>query len=97
MGGPKGGPLHTYEARYQDIVPDERIVVTYEMRMDDTRISVSLATTEFIPEGPGTRLILTEQGAYLDGFDIPEERERGTRDLLDALEAELRRAPASTS
>jgi len=34
---------------------------------------------------------LTEQDVFLDGFDKPPDRERGTRDLLDKLEAELRR------
>jgi uncharacterized protein YndB with AHSA1/START domain len=86
------GPVYTFEARYQDIVPDERIVVTYDMHMDETRISVSLMTVEFKPEGAGTRLILTEQDAFLDGYDDPAERERGTRELLDALDAEIRGA-----
>jgi uncharacterized protein YndB with AHSA1/START domain len=84
------GPVYTFEARYQDIVPDERIVVTYDMHMDETRISVSLMTIEFKPEGSGTRLILTEQDAFLDGNDDPAERERGTRELLEALDAEVR-------
>jgi uncharacterized protein YndB with AHSA1/START domain len=91
-GGPPGGPIHDFEARYQDIVPDERIVLTYDMHLDDKRISVSLMTVEFKPEGKGTRLILTEQDAFLDGYDDPAERERGTHDLLDALEEELRRS-----
>src|ERR1700730_9225158 len=39
-GGPKGGPVHTYEARYYDIVPDERIVLAYDMDLDRRRISV---------------------------------------------------------
>jgi len=94
-GGPKGGPVHTFEARYHDIVPNERIVSAYAMYMDETRISVSLATVELRPAGAGTRLIYTEQGAFLDGHDTPAERERGTRDLLDALGAELRREPAN--
>jgi uncharacterized protein YndB with AHSA1/START domain len=94
-GGPPGGPIHTYEARYQDIVPDERIVLTYDMYMDETRISVSLMTVEFQPEGDGTRLVLTEQDAFLDGYDVPAERERGTRELLDALGAELRGSPGA--
>jgi uncharacterized protein YndB with AHSA1/START domain len=89
-GGPPGGPVHTYEARYHDIVPDERIVSTYDMYLDDTRISVSLATVEFKPAGAGTRLVYTEQGAFLDGHDIPAQREHGTRELLDNLEAALR-------
>jgi hypothetical protein len=37
-------------------------------------------------------LIITEQDAFLDGADLPAERERGTRELLDNLAAELRRA-----
>src|SRR5918993_3658997 len=55
-GGPKGGPVHRYDALYWDIVPNERIVSTYEMHLDDKRISVSLATIELRPEGTSTRL-----------------------------------------
>jgi uncharacterized protein YndB with AHSA1/START domain len=84
-GSPDGGPRFSYDARYQDIVPDERIVTTYEMHMDDVRISVSVATVEFRPEGSGTRLVLTEQGAFLDGHDTPAQREHGTRELLENL------------
>jgi hypothetical protein len=72
---------------------DERIVFSYDMYLDETRISVSLATVELKPAGAGTRLIFTEQGAFLDGFDTGAERERGTRDRPDALGAELRRVP----
>jgi len=95
-GGPPGGPVYAYEGRYQDIVPDERIVVAYDMHLDQTRISVSLATVEFKPAGTGTRLTYTEQGAFLDGHDTPASREQGTGALLDALGAELRREPADS-
>jgi uncharacterized protein YndB with AHSA1/START domain len=88
-GGPQGGPVYTFEARYQDIVPDERIVYAYDMHLDDARISVSLATVELKPAGEGTRLIFTEQGAFLDGLDTPEQREQGTGGLLDALGEEV--------
>jgi uncharacterized protein YndB with AHSA1/START domain len=94
-GGPPGGPVHTYDARYQDIVPNERIIISYDMHLDDKRISVSLATVELKPKGSGTRLVFTEQGAFLDGFDDPGQREKGTLDLLDALGAELERQSAS--
>jgi len=90
-GGPKGGPVHSFNARYQDIVPNRRIVYSYDMHLDDRRISVSLATIEFKPAGTGTRLILTEQGAFLDGYDDAGSREQGTRGLLDKLDAALRR------
>ena len=90
-GGPPGGPVHSYNAVYQDIVPNERIVSTYDMHMDETRISVSLATVEFKPDGAQTRLIFTEQGVFFDGHDNAAERERGTRELLNNLDAALRR------
>jgi uncharacterized protein YndB with AHSA1/START domain len=89
-GGPQGGQVHRFDAAYHDIVPNERIVTTYDMYMDDTRISVSLATVELTPAGTGTRLVYTEQGVFLDGYDDAGSREKGTRDLLDNLERSLR-------
>jgi uncharacterized protein YndB with AHSA1/START domain len=83
------GVIYTYDAHYQDIVPDQRIAYTYIMDRDETRISVSVTTVEFKPAGTGTRLIYTEQGAFLDGEDKPEYREHGTKVLLDALDAVL--------
>ena len=94
VGGPKEGPPHAFDAIYQDIVENERIVFSYDMHLDDRRISVSLTTIELKPAGGGTRLIFTEQGAYLDGWDNPAERERGTGGLLDALGAYLARQSA---
>jgi uncharacterized protein YndB with AHSA1/START domain len=94
VGGPKGGPIHAFSAIYQDIVPDERLVYSYEMQLDGTRISVSLATIELRPDGTGTRFVLTEQGAYLDGWDNVADREHGTRELLDALGRYLARQNA---
>jgi uncharacterized protein YndB with AHSA1/START domain len=88
-GGPPGGPNHFYNAIYQDIVPNERIVLSYDMHLDKTRISVSLLTLEFKAAGKGTKLVLTEQDAFLDGFDNVASREKGTQDLLDNLGAEL--------
>jgi len=93
-GGPQGGPVHTYQARYHDIVAGERIVTTYEMYAGDTRTSVSVASFEFQAHGDGTRLVITESGAFLDGLDDVAERERGTRTLLDHLEQSLQASVA---
>jgi uncharacterized protein YndB with AHSA1/START domain len=84
-GGPPGGPVFTYESEFRDIVPDLRIVYTYEMHEDEHRISVSVATVQFLSEGTATRLVLTEQGVFLDGHDTVAQREEGTRSLLDSL------------
>jgi len=80
---------HVFNAIYQDIVPDQRIVFSYDMEIGTQRISVSLTTIELSPEGEGTRMLFTEQGAYLDGYDDAGARERGTRGLLDQLARSL--------
>ncbi|WP_274651175.1 SRPBCC family protein [Paenibacillus humicola] len=85
QGGPPGGPVFTFDARYQDIVPKERIVYTYTLDMDETRLSVSVTTVEFKSEGAGTKLIFTEQGIFLDGHDTSAQREHGTKEMLDKL------------
>ena len=84
-GGPDGGPVYRYEATYRDIVPDERIVYTTGMYVDDRIASVSVATVEFARDGDGTRLTLTECGAFLDGLETAAQREHGTGELLDKL------------
>jgi uncharacterized protein YndB with AHSA1/START domain len=90
-GGPEGGPLMTFETLYRDIVPERRIVYTSTLSAGADLMTVSLTTVEFTPaEDGGTRLVLTEQGAYLDGQEQPAWREQGTADQLDALAAELK-------
>ena len=93
-GGPPGGPVYACDAVFHDIVPDERIVYSYDLRRDDTLLSVSLVTVEFAPAAAGTRLMFTEQGVFLDGHDTPEEREHGTAVALDRLPAALGRSVA---
>jgi uncharacterized protein YndB with AHSA1/START domain len=90
-----GGQNFVFDVTYQDIVPDQRIVYTYQMEMGGKRISVSVASIEFKPEGKGTRMVLTEAGAFLDGLDTSAQREAGTRFLVDALGKELERQAAA--
>ncbi len=86
-GGPPGGPIYTYESQFHDIIPEQRIVYTYEMYADETRISVSVATVQFRGQDATTHLVLTEQGVFLDGHDTAAQREQGTQSLLDSLAA----------
>jgi uncharacterized protein YndB with AHSA1/START domain len=88
-GGPPGGQRHIMNALYWDIVPEQRIIWTYEMHLDDTRISVSLNTVELRAEGKGTRLVFTEQGAFLADGDGVELRKQGTEGLLEQLATAL--------
>lgn len=84
--GPAGGTRHVFSAIYHDIVPDQRIVYAYDMHLDDRRISVSLTTIEFLATKDGTRLVFTEQGVFLDGYDDIAGREEGTRIGLGNLD-----------
>lgn len=83
--GENDGTTHRFEARYLDIVPGERIVTAYTMDLNGQRISASIATTELIAEGAGTRVRYTEQMTILDGLDRVEDRESGCRWLIDRL------------
>ena len=79
------GMVSTFDAVYFDVVANERLVYAYEMHLDERKISVSLATLELQKAATGTRLLLTEQGAFLDGYDDGGSREKGTGSLLDRL------------
>jgi uncharacterized protein YndB with AHSA1/START domain len=79
------GKQITWESLYREIVPDDRIVYTSVLAEDGTVATVSLTTVEIVPDDEGTRLVLVEAGAYLDGREHPEWREHGTGDWLDAL------------
>jgi uncharacterized protein YndB with AHSA1/START domain len=86
-----------YQARYHDIVLDERIVFTYDLSFGGSLVSVSLATVEFHPAdgGSGAQLTYTEHGAFLDGLDDPELRKNGTGGMLDELGQWLERQAAT--
>jgi uncharacterized protein YndB with AHSA1/START domain len=79
------GRISDFQARYFEVIENERIIYGYDMYSDGRKLSVSLATIEFKPDGQGTRVIMTEQGAFLDGYDDAGSRERGTSILLDRL------------
>ena len=79
------GTSYGYDAVYYDIVPEQRIVYSYEMYSGEDRMSVSLATVEVVPDQDGAKLTYTEQGAFLDGIDKPEARTEGTAWMLDNL------------
>src|ERR1043166_2116659 len=66
---PFQGVVLSSEGVIQDIVPNQRIVMTSTMSFGDKRISTSLITIELVDAGEGTDLILTHQGAYFEGAD----------------------------
>ncbi len=89
----KSGMVSTFDAVYLDIVPERRIIYAYDMHLDDRHISVSLATLLFAVDGAGSKLTITEQGAFLDGYDDAGSREKGTRGLLERIADSLKDSP----
>lgn len=71
--------------RYEDIVPDQRIIVSATMSLGGNRISVTLVTFELAAIDTGTRLVLTHQAVFLPGADGPAMRRGGWEALLDKL------------
>ncbi|RRJ63683.1 polyketide cyclase [Paenibacillus oralis] len=89
-GSEPGGPVYASIFTFQEIVPDNRIVYTATIDMGEKRISVSVITVELQSEGVGTKLVYTEQCAFLDGLDSKEAHLEGANDFLDKLATELK-------
>jgi uncharacterized protein YndB with AHSA1/START domain len=83
--GPKGAPNLREEGRFLDIVSNERIVSAGTMHKDEVRISMTLCTVELAADGDGTLLKLTDQSAFLDGRERPDERRSGWGAVLERL------------
>ena len=91
------GDTSDFQATYHDIRDNERIVYYYDMHVNDRRISASLATVEFEDVARKTRVKFTEHAVYLDGWPTPEDREAGSKMLLDNLATYLERTKATVS
>jgi uncharacterized protein YndB with AHSA1/START domain len=85
----KSGVVSKFDCIYLDIVPNQRIIYSYVMHLDDRKISVSQQAIELHADGEGKKFVLTEYGDYLDGYDDAGSREHGTNFLMDALEKSL--------
>lgn len=79
------GRVQQIEKVFFDIVAARRIVFAYEIRIDARLLSASLVTVEFFANPRGTRMVYTEQLAYVDGHEDREVRMRGTEEGLDRL------------
>ena len=86
---PVAGMVINNQVHYHEILPNRRIVTAGTMDLADKRILASQVTVEFLPNGKGTDLILTNQGAFLEGGLTPEMLEAGWRGLLEKLASEL--------
>ncbi len=83
-----GMTIHN-QARFQEIQPDRRIVISTTMDLEQQRILASLVTVELVPNGSGTDLVLTQQGVYFTSGLTPAMIEAGWKGLVERLAGEL--------
>lgn len=88
-GTPVSGMICENDSLYEDIVPGRRIVTADRMKIGGNFVSAGLVTIEILPSEKGTDLILTHQGAYVEGSGGPEMRKAGWTTLIDQLGEEL--------
>lgn len=94
FGGPESD-VGFNDTQFLDIVENQRIILSYvmgrEIRDERRRDSASLATIELVPDGDGTRLTYTEQGAYFgeDGAAHIPLREGGCAAMFENLARDL--------
>ena len=94
-GNQADGPTLIFESIYREIIDGVRVVYSSTLSVGEILMTVSVTTVEFSPDGDGSRLLLTESGAFLDGHEEPSLREQGTAGWLDALGAELKKEPSA--
>ena len=85
-GAIPNGPRFEYDAVYADIVENTRVDLVLRHasgRPADLRLGRHARAHRRCPAA--RKLVLTEQGAYLDGLDTNDQRRQGTEDLLDKL------------
>ncbi|MFE0017099.1 SRPBCC family protein [Mesorhizobium sp. NPDC059054] len=79
------GHEQTFFARYLDIMPARRIIYAFDMGFAGERLSASLATVELFAVAARTRMVFTEQIAWLGDAGSLQLRVAGTGDGLDLL------------
>jgi uncharacterized protein YndB with AHSA1/START domain len=86
-GTPVAGLVIDNEARFQEIVPNDRVVMATTMKFAGKRILASQITFELVPSQKGTDLICTHQGAYFENSppQMPELLKGGWTELLVKL------------
>ena len=91
------GKQMVLETRYWDIVPNERIVATYDVVIDGRRLSVSLWSVFLASTATGTKLITVEVGAFLDDLDHAPARLQGVTYDYDNLARYLERTTVAAA
>lgn len=86
---PVAGAVLKWSSIYAEVKPDDRIVFSQVVEMNERRISCSLISVEFLPVDTGCQVRLTHQAAFFEGSDGPEMRKMGWQALLKQLGSQL--------
>jgi uncharacterized protein YndB with AHSA1/START domain len=89
------GEEQAFHARYLDIAPERRIIYAFAMSFKGQNVSASLATVEFVAAEAMTRMVFTEQIAFLGDDEAYRMRVAGTEIGFNKL-VEVMRAAAPT-
>lgn len=95
---PVPGLVIDNEARFQEIIPNDKVVMATTMKFNGKRGLATQITFELVPTERGTDLICTHQGAYFEGThpQMPELLKQGWTGLLarmgEVIEAERKEA-----
>ena len=85
-----GQTMCYFEERCIHLETDARYVMSTLVKAPDgTPLQSSQTTMEFLPEGPATRVICTEQVAWCSGEPMRADHEGGWTLYLDNIEAAL--------
>lgn len=86
-GTPVAGMVIDNEARFQEIVQNDRVVMATTMKFNGKRVVASQITFELVPSPKGTDLICTHQGAYFEGSpaQFPQMLKEGWTALLGQM------------
>lgn len=88
---PVAGAVLKWKSIYADIRPEDRIVFSQVLEMNDRHISCALITVEFLSADTGCTVRLTHQAAFYEGSDGPDMRKMGWQTLLQQLGDQLSR------
>jgi uncharacterized protein YndB with AHSA1/START domain len=86
---PVAGAILKWSSVFTDVKPNDRIIFSQVVEMNDWRISCSLITVEFLAATAGCLVRLTHQAVYFEGADGPEMRKMGWDLLLNKLGSQL--------
>lgn len=94
--GPRGDERLEARGRYLVVERNRLLILAGVMHDKGAPMTATQTTIELLPDGRGTRMILTDQSAFF-GWESPDDRRSGWEITARRLEAHLARTPHPAS